>query len=735
MIGNQPAAADAGRESHNGTEENNPYYIQASTPSADEHRLVLKQGDTFGVYDHYGDIRATGQGELGLYHEGTRYLSGLSLRLVNSPALFLSSTVKEENDLIAVDLTNPDVLVGDRIVIPHGALHIYRTIMLWYGVSYDSIRIKNYGTSRVDLPVTVTFEADYADIFEVRGTRRKERGRLLQPATNGNTTVLSYMGLDGAVRRTQIRFDPLPRALSDQRARFDLSLEPGRELTMAITVACARGRGPFTSVGHEQAAQASAARLQSIREAICHIDSSSEPFDAWVHRAVADLQMMTTDTGAGPYPYAGVPWFNTPFGRDGLLTALMCLWPAPDMAKGVLGYLAATQAQSIVPLQDAEPGKILHETRDGEMAALGEIPFGRYYGSVDATPLFVWLAGAYFERTTDLPFIQSIWPNLERAIEWIDHYGDRDGDSFVEYYRQSPTGLTQQGWKDSWDSVFHADGTLAEGPIALCEVQGYVFAAKRAAAALADALDRPEQATALRKQADLLRERFEQSFWLEDLGTYALALDGHKRPCRVRTSNPGHCLLTGIAHRTRAHRVARTLLAPESFSGWGVRTVASSEARYNPMSYHDGSVWPHDNALIAGGLARHGIKEGAIRILNSFFEASLFLDLHRLPELFCGFVRRPGEGPTLYPVACSPQSWSAAAVFMMLQACLGLTIEASRSLITFHYPQLPPFLKELHIRNLKISDATIDLQLLRHGHDVGINVPRRQGHVEIHMIK
>jgi glycogen debranching enzyme len=519
------------------------------------------------------------------------------------------------------------------------------------------------------------------------------------------------------------------------QAFFDVTLEPKTETTVTVTVCCESGATQRPYFEHDHAVTEAGMGLKAEQSQNCVIHTSNEQFNEWWNRSLLDLRMVVTETAEGPYPYAGVPWFSTPFGRDGIITALEALWIRPQLARGVLGYLASVQAKEVNVAQDAEPGKILHETRKGEMAALGEIPFGLYYGSVDSTPLFVMLAGAYYERTGDLALVRALWPNLELALDWIDTYGDQDGDGFVEYIRKSRTGLDNQGWKDSSDSVFHENGELAEGPIALCEVQGYVYDAKQQAARLAEALELPERASDLRRQAEKLKQRFEEVFWCEDLSTYALALDGHKRPCRVKASNAGHCLYTGIASPDRAFRLAGTLMSNDFFSGWGVRTLAAGERRYNPMSYHNGSVWPHDNALIAAGLDRYGLKAGVEKIMTGLFDASLFIDLNRLPELFCGFVRRPGQSLSHYPDACSPQAWAAASAFMGLQACLGMSIHAPEAKVLFTYPMLPVFLHELQIKNLQVGKASVDLHVRRHKLDVGVTVMHRQGDIEVVVVK
>lgn len=713
------------------------YYILATSSLADSRTRVLKQDEIFAVFDRYGDIRPLGRGEQGLYYEGTRFLSRLVLTLGQKQPLLLSSTVREDNLLMAVDLTNPDVYADGQVVMPRGTLHLFRSKFLWQGSAYECLRIRNYGLEPLEVSIAYEFDADFADIFEARGLTRERKGRRWEDGDGAGAPLFSYEGLDGIVRRTFVDYtmsSTLAVKASPGTLRFEGTLQSKGEEHLFLTISCETGSNKATRSVYDKALAEAGYALEAFKSQQCRIESSNEWFNHWLKRSLADLTMMITETREGPYPYAGVPWFSTAFGRDGIITALECLWANPRLAKGVLAYLAAHQAKEVIPEQDAEPGKILHETRKGEMAALGEIPFGRYYGSVDATPLFVMLAGAYYQRTGDFAFLEQIWPNVEQALRWIDKYGDRDQDGFVEYYRRSPKGLVHQGWKDSKDAVFHQDGTLADGPIALCEVQGYVYAAKRAAAEMAGALGLTERGRQLQAQAKALQEQFERVFWCEELSTYALALDGKKRPCRVRASNAGHCLFTGIAAQERAQRVAETLIRDDSFSGWGIRTVDASELRYNPMSYHNGSVWPHDNAVVASGFARYGFKESVMKVLTGLYDASCAMDLYRLPELFCGFHRRAGEGPTLYPVACAPQSWAAASVYMLLEACLGLSINGllkDSPRISLSRPGLPEFLKEIRIYNLMVGRASIDLALRRNQQNVEISILRREGNLEV----
>ena len=425
------------------------FYILATSSLADDRPRVMKQGDTFALFDHYGDIKPVGLEEEGVYHEGTRFLSSMVLRFGSERPMFLSSTVRHDGALLTVDLTNPDVTEEGRLTVPRGTLHIQRSKLLWQGVCYERLVLRNYGRAAMRAELAFHFAADFADIFEVRGLRRPRRGRFLDPRVGVGEVVLGYEGLDGVERHSSLRFDPAPAALDDGQAGYDLTLLPGERRELFVTLSCGVARARPQPLRWEHAAAVVKDSVGAHIARGVRISTSNEQLEQWLKRSRADLAMMTTETPEGLYPYAGIPWFSTPFGRDGIITARECLWIDPELARGVLRFLAANQATEHDPDRDAEPGKILHELRRGEMAALREIPFGRYYGSVDSTPLFVMLAGAFYRRTGDLEEVERLWPHVEAALQWIETSGDLDGDGFVEYQRRSRNGLANQGWKDS----------------------------------------------------------------------------------------------------------------------------------------------------------------------------------------------------------------------------------------------------------------------------------------------
>ncbi len=755
----------------------NEYYVRATSGLADHRTRVLKYGDTFAVFNRYGDIEALGPLQFGLFHSESRHLSRMALSVNDRQPQLLGSTVRQDTALLAVDLTNLDETLGPEGQqagpLQRGMIHIFRSSLLDQATCHQLVRLINYGSEGVCVSVTLHFDADFVDIFEVRGSKRERRGEILPAQIKNQEVLLSYQGLDNVLRGTRLYFWQVPESLGPNEARFTFRLEPKVEQNLVVDIFCERSDSkPFESVQLSAGAPllagrqpqsgtplptgaASAAHTVSPNGAqfapsaplsarlntfslhsnlfrSTRVVASSDRLNAWISRSGSDLRMLTEGNPEGEYPYAGVPWFSTVFGRDGIITAMECLWIAPAIARGVLGYLAETQATEENLVQDAEPGKIIHETRRGEMAVLGEVPFGRYYGSVDSTPLFVMLVGEYFQRTNDLGLVKEIWPHVEAALQWMERYGDTDGDGYVEYRRMSPRGLLQQGWKDSHDSIFHADGRIAEPPIALCEVQGYVYAAKLAASRLCTALGFASQATKFSNEAATLKKKFNEDFWCEELGTFALALDGNKKSCRVSTSNAGHALFSGIATQEHAEAVCKTLLSPSLFSGWGVRTVGSMEKRYNPMSYHNGSVWPHDNAIVGFGFARYGMNEKALQVLMAMFDASSEVDLHRLPELFCGFHRRGNAGsPILYPVACAPQAWAAGAVYLLLCACLGMKIDAGERYVQFENPQLPSGVSDVEIFGLQVGDASADLLIRRHSRGIDVEVLEKHGQLEV----
>ncbi len=717
-------AADAGAE----TPE--PFSVSATVSLQERRYRTIKSGDTFGVFDHSGDILSVPGGTDGIYHRDTRHLSRFELTLGGVQPLLLSAALGADNVMLTSDLSNASTADLGASALEQGVIHLRRSLFLGDGTCHGRVAVRNFGFTRHRVRLELRFEADFADLFEVRGMHRERRGERLPAVLTQDSVTLSYRGLDAAVRTTRLAFEPMPQLVTAGGAVFDLDLEPGGRATIFLEAAC----GPAAAAHRPRAAFLAAyvhakRRLRASTARAAAAASPNAAFEQAMRQSAGDLRMLTTDKATGPYPYAGIPWFSTAFGRDALITALLTLAFDPALALGVLRFLAQEQATEFDPASEAEPGKILHEMRGGEMAALREVPFRRYYGSVDSTPLFVMLAGAYLDRTGDLAGLRALWPNIDRALGWMDRRADAQG--FVRYQRSTEDGLANQGWKDSYDSISHDDGTLARGAIALCEVQGYVYAARRAGAAIARRMGLGAQAAALDTQAEQLRQAFEARFWCPRLGTYALALDGEGRQCQVRSSNAGHLLMTGIAAPERAAQVGRGLLEARLFSGWGVRTLAADEARYNPMSYHNGSIWPHDNALIALGLARIGLRAETARLFEGIHASADSMELRRLPELFCGFPRRPGQGPTSYPVACSPQAWAAATLPAFVQASLGLSFDPSARAVRFDRPDLPGFLDSLTLRNLSLDGARVSVLISRTPGEVAVSVIRRDGDIQV----
>lgn len=705
------------------------YYLLASSLAPRGRRLLLNDGDSFAIFDEAGDIALGGQDTFGLFCRGTRFLSRLELRVNGSFPFLLSAGATDDGAELIIHLTNPDERRDGEVIVQRDSVAIHRRLALVDGMLAQTLALYNYATEAVSLRLELSFDVDFADIFELRGVERLQRGTLEPPHIEGDRVRLAYVGRDEVRRATELAFSQSGWRLSPGCAAIDVQLEPGGHNELLVQARCkvdetCRAPLPFS---------VALANLRSTRHActemFARISSNHEGFNQWVQGAVRDLTLLCAQRPTGPYVYAGIPWFATIFGRDGLLTAIETLAFAPRMAPGILRALAQLQGRVHDPLRDEEPGKIVHELREGEMAATGEVPFGRYYGSIDSTPLFLCLLSAYADRTADLDLVNELWPAARAALDWINRRRDCRG--YLAYERHTPTGLLNQGWKDSHDSISHADGGLADPPIALCEVQAYVYAGLQGLSSLARRLGLEDDATAWSKEATELRERFERDFWMPEEDCYALALDRHGQACRVVSSNAGHCLLSGIATPEHATALVTRLMREDCFCEWGVRTLSSNEWRYNPMSYHNGSVWPHDNALVAAGFARCGRTDEAARVMRGLLEASVRQDDRRLPELFCGFARSQSAQPVSYPVACRPQAWASASVFLLLQATLGLQIDAWRPRVSFSGALLPSGLEYVDIRGLNVNQAGIDVRVRRGRWGTSVEILSKSGDVDV----
>jgi glycogen debranching enzyme len=694
---------------------------------------ALKHGDSFLVADPSGDLLAA---DHGLFDNDTRILSHLRLRLGGRAPSLLSDAISEDNVFFTANMTNRPLPPLGGEATPEGVIHLERKRFLWEHRLYERLSLVNYGQIEATVPLSLRFDADFRDMFEVRGAIRPAHGTRAAPEVTPARVVLRYAGLDGVARACVIGFSPAPVRLTAEQADFVFTLGEGGQARLFIEIgpeaAAADAVDPVGRTRYRRAAARARWAMRAKRQSGARIDTPMRLFHHWVGKSAADLALLVTELPTGPFPYAGIPWFSTTFGRDAIITALQTLWLDPTLARGVLLFLAQNQAHRRSRFRDAAPGKIMHEARKGEMTALRELPFGRYYGGVDTTPLFVMLAGAYAERTGDLAFIETLWPSLLAAMGWIERQSAGNRDGFLDYARGERGGLANQGWKDSVDSVFHADGRFPDGPIALVEVQGYAYAAARAMGRLAARRGDAEAMARWATQAETLRVAVEEKFWMEEAGFYGLAIDGHGALCRVRASNAGHLLFTGLASPERAAQVMAQFAAPEFASGWGIRTLAQGAPHFNPMSYHNGSVWPHDTALCVAGFARYGERTQAVQVLNDVFEAALHFGL-QLPELFCGFPRTAGEPPVAYPVACLPQAWAAGSVFMMLQACLGLSIDGWQNEVHIEHPSLPLGVDRLRLRGLRVGRERIDLTFQRFGERV-VCLPEGHRHSAIRVL-
>ncbi len=720
--------------------------IPAVLTACREGRQVIKQEALFLVSGDDGNVYpGTGCG-MGLYASDTRFLSALILRLEGEVPTLLSFSA-ERNYLSQVEYMNQVLTMPEGPEIPQETIYV-SSIRAIANDLREQVRVVNYNPFALKLRLSLEFGADFADIFEVRGMHSQRHGTFLQPKVeNGNCLVLSYMGADACFRQTRIRFgegapiqmiEVLPTEHFATRAIVHLLLElgpNGGQAEFEYVLSTLHGNEKATT-GPPQSFMAFVSELDQAAhrkaETKTQLWASNAIYHLMLNRSIRDIASLTLDYDTGSFPSAGIPWFTAPFGRDALITAYQTLLLSPEIAKGTLRFLAKHQGKDDNAFRDEEPGKIMHEMRYGELSRLGVVPHTPYYGSVDSTPLFLILLSEVYRWTGDKEFVRELWDAAEGALMWLDAYGDLDEDGFVEYQRRSPMGLLVQGWKDSANSVIFPDATLAEGAIALAEVQGYVYAAKKRASELCYLMDLRVLGDRLVREAEELKVAFNVAFWNEAGGFYVEALDGNKRQVDIRTSNPGHALWCGIVADDRIPLLVEQLLAPDMFSGWGIRTMSAECPVYNPMSYHNGTIWPHDNSLILKGMADHGYKGEVIRIMDALFQASLHFPYYRLPELFCGFARM-GEldRPVPYPVACSPQAWAAGTHFLMLQSALGIQPDAPGNALHIVQPMLPPWLDAMHVKGIRVGETTLELQFMQANGVTTARVVNKQGKAKI----
>ena len=689
--------------------------------------LVIRDDELFLLTDADGKVSADNRSGFGLYHDDMRYLSVWNLEILGIDPVVLISTAALGYGQEQV-MTNPELRNDDGEVLPSGSLEIRRQRVVDKAL-FETLRVTNYSSVPLRLSFQFEFDADFADLFELRGIHREERGRILKPRVHRDRVTLSYQGLDGASRRVQVGFTPLPDELSDAQAVFHLQIDPQRTREVVAVVVVDQPGGLGTGSARQSRVD-KAAQYQSWFESSTRVTTSNDLFNLALERALADLRVLWTERDGLGYPVAGVPWFNALFGRDSALTAMMSLAFRPEIGREVLRTLASHQGTEIAARREEEPGKIVHEVRFCETANRGEVVFGRYFGSIDSTPLFLLLAAEYFRWTGDLALMQELREPMLAALDWLRDFADSDGDGFADYLKKGAGGLDNQGWKDSWDGVLDQDGRILRAPIALVEVQGYIYAAKNGVAKVFECLGDMERGAQLRREADRLRRRINEAFWVRE-GFFGLALEANGNLSRAVTSNAGQLLWSGAPFRGRARQQIDRLMQRDMYSGWGIRTLSSAAQGYNPLGYHRGTVWPHDNALIISGMKRYGAEKELNELATGLFDAAAAFPYLRLPELFSGAPRASQQSPVPYPVACRPQAFAAAALLQTTTAILGLAPDASANRLYLVKPRLPHWLESVRVSGLKVGEATVDLNYELRGSRTSIEVLNLDGDLDL----
>jgi glycogen debranching enzyme len=672
---------------------------------------VIKENDLFLLTDTNGNIPENHPYGLGLYTKDTRFLSKLDLKINGEDPILLHSDAAE-NYMAAILLTNPHMEKDGELILWRESIELKRERFIYEDVLYETLTMKNYFPKQVEFDISVLLDVDFADMFIIRGFQNGETGKRTGQSAEESSLTFHYEGADGLTRRTFIAWDKEADIVDSDNGSVGFHFILDHEEEQSVTFKIQPQHGNESSAPILDAGEALEKLKQSYTEwdqEITKVKTDCEPLQRLVDRGLGDMRVLLTDLGYGKFPVAGLPWFGVPFGRDSLIAALQMLAFQPDVAKGTLYTMASKQGTKVDPWRDEQPGKIMHEIRFGELAATEQIPFTPYYGTIDATPLFLVLLTEYVKWTGDLQVVKDLESNIEAALMWINQYGDRDGDLFVEYHQEASKGIANQGWKDSGDSIVHRNGEYAATPIALSEVQGYVYQAKMGIASIYEALGQIDKAEALRDQSQVLKRKFDTEFWMEDVNFYAIALDRDKQQVGTITSNPGHVLFSEMLDEDKANAVIETLLSPKMFSGFGIRTMGEEEAGYNPMSYHDGSIWPHDNSMVLLGMSKLHKQKEANAVIEGLMHAASHFEYDRLPELFCGYADTVGKA-VKYPVACSPQAWAAGTPLVFIQTIIGLFPDALQKRITLA-PVLPRGMNNLEVKNIKIGNGVFSLSI------------------------